>query len=259
MPLTKEGKSLLQISILRLSFDVVDITRELIKIWSRPVPAPDLETLRLYLQKPLTENEKIPITQEEHDRLTKPSSPEASISSEELLTLYRVSPNLAARDVHLNFLTAINHVPPTSGTKALFHSTWDMNISWTLQLILWTARCFRNNKRDASGGSKRPDYGLLLQNNCVFRGEETVLGSTDNPKEELLNTLQWSYASVQYMLGSLWILLRFERVLMQMLQDITQYPPTSTMLRLRRRLQESYLSLVTISVSRQRELLIWYT
>jgi hypothetical protein len=239
MPLPKrEGTSLLQISILRLSFDVVDVTYQLVKKWSRPVPATNLASLRSYLQRPLEDDEKIPISQEEFDCVCasySAASPQLSLRHEELSALYRVSTNEQAPKAHQTFSYAIYHIPPTSGTDCRFHSTWDLNISHILQLISSTAYCVRDDNRGTSTGSYRPDYGLLLKGHCIFRGEEEAPNSTGDPKRELLDKVTWSY-DLPYILGLLWILLRFERVLMQMLQDITQYPWMCTTLQLCRRL-----------------------
>jgi hypothetical protein len=239
MPLPKrKGTSLLQISILRLSFDVVDITGQLVKKWSRPVPATNLPILHSHFQRPLEDDEKIPISQEEFDWVCashSAASPQLLLSHEELSTLYRVSANEHAPEAHRTFLTAIYHVPPTSGTDRSFIWTWDTNISRILQLISSTAYCVRDDNRGTSTGSYRPDYGLLLKGHCIFRGEEEAPDSTGDPKRELLDKVTWSY-DLPYILGLLWILLRFERVLMQMVQDITQYPRMCTMLQLCRRL-----------------------
>jgi hypothetical protein len=180
------------------------------------------------------------------------------LSDKQLSALYRISADEYARTAHSKFVSAITHTPPTQGTEALFHLIWDINISWIVTFILSGAGDhIRNNNRDTITASKRPDCGLLVKNHCVFRGEERAPSSTDNPERALLDKLMWSYVGVLFILGLLWILLRFERVLMQMRQDTMQYPQTSAMLQLLRRLRELSLSLITISDPRRRELLIW--
>ena len=84
----------MQISKLSLSFDVVDITHQLVARWSSPIAATSVETLRTYLQQPLKEEEKIPISQKCFNELCVPYSiwpPGNDLSAEQLSTLFRVS------------------------------------------------------------------------------------------------------------------------------------------------------------------------
>jgi len=91
----------------------------------------------------------------------------------------------------------------------------------------------------------------------IFRGEELGLVLPGHPERELSDKFgQWTYGCLPFILGMLWILSRFENILMRIRQDIMQQPRTSTMLQSLPRLRELNLSLITILVSRQRELLM---
>jgi hypothetical protein len=160
-------------------FDVVDITHQLVKRWSRPVHAKNVAILRSHLQSPLEDKEKIPISQEEFDHLCVPYSPDCpllSLSHEELSTLFRVSAIEHATGAHLKFVGAICQTPPTTGTERSFTSTWDINISLILQFTLSTVHCVRDRCNE------RPNYGLLLKGHCIFRGEEKGTNSSGDPK-----------------------------------------------------------------------------
>jgi hypothetical protein len=209
MPLPKRLKttctSLYQISKLSLSFDVVDITRDLVARWSRPVPASSVEALRLYLQQPLTEEEKIPISQSNFDRLCVPfsaESPGSALCPQRLSTLFRVSADKRARGIITPFFSAIQSTPPPIGTEDCFHSTYDKNISDILKITLSDSTVIRNSNRNTSTALKRPDYGLVVDGNCIFRGEEQGSDSTGDPERELLEKIRYIY-TILYVLGLL--------------------------------------------------------
>jgi hypothetical protein len=177
--------------------------------WSQPIAATSLQTLGTYLQQPLIEEEKIPISQNQFNKLCVPysiESPRNALSAEQLSTLFRVSADERARDAYQVCLTAIRLVSPAEGTEDLFHSTWDINISHILHFILSDAKPIRNSNQNTSTALKRPDYGLLVKNHCVLRGEEKGSDSIGDPKQELANKLIWTYSPLPYILGLLWIL-----------------------------------------------------
>jgi len=202
--------------------------------WSKPIEVPNLQNLRTHLQRPLTDQEKIPISQDEFNELCVPFSSESrdnALNASQLSALFRVSEDERARDAYLKFVNAITDVPPVRGTEDLFHCTWDNNISGIIRFILSGAEGSRNSNRGTSTGLKRPDYGLLVNNYCVFRGEEKGSDSDGNPLNELSQKIvDWIYKNLPFIIGLLWVLLRFEKVLMHIRQDITHEPRTSAML-----------------------------
>jgi hypothetical protein len=196
-----------------------------VRRWSQPAPAKSLQALRSHLQKPLTEEEKIPISQEAFDELCacSPSElPRDALNVEQLSILFRVSTEQDAPQAHQLFSSAIRYAPPTEGTERVFHSTWDFNISRILQFILWNSRDIRNRSKNTRKNTKHPNYGLLIKNSCIFRGEERGSNSASDPERELVDKIGWTYSPLPYILGMLWILLRSERVLMYMRQDTMQ-------------------------------------
>lgn len=166
--------------------------------------------LRIHLQLPLTDEEKIPISQSAFDRLVTPftvSNPTLTLTADKLATLFRVSEVEKARSIRDVFQMIITKTPPTNGSEDAFHSTWDANISEVLQLVLSTRDFVRNSSRNTSTSLKRPDYGFLVKNNCVLRGEEKAPNSSDNPEAELVEKLIYTYHPLTYILGLSLVLL----------------------------------------------------
>jgi hypothetical protein len=184
--------------------------------WSQPSATLRLQDLSTHLRQPLERHEKIPIPQQKFDRMIVSSSnvpPECLLSAEELATLFRVSADECADQVETLFLCAVNTECPASGTEDLFHSTWDENISKILSLILSYSKPIRNSNRNTSTALKRPDYGLLIKNSCIFRGEEKGSETSGNPAKELTDKLEWTYDPLPYILGLSWILLSLKAYL----------------------------------------------
>jgi hypothetical protein len=173
-----------------------------------------LQNLHIYLQRPLAEDEKIPIPQDEFDWLSRNMEhPEFELSAEQLAALFRVSTDERTRRLEWIFSSAIESIPPAYGTEELFHSTWDRNISNILEFILSRAEIIRNSNRNTSTALKRPDYGLLIKNHCILRGEEKGSNTAGNPAEELVDKLIWTYDPLPYILGLSWILLSLKAFL----------------------------------------------
>ena len=186
--------------------------------WSKPIEVPNLQNLRTHLQQPLTDQEKIPISQDEFNQLCVPFSSESrdnALNASQLSALFQVSQDERAGDAYLKFVNAITNVPLVRGTEDFFHCTWDNNISEIICFILSGTEGLRNSNRNTSTGLKRPDYGLLVNNSCVFQGKEKGSDSDGNPLNELRDKIErWIYDNLPYIIGLLWALLRFEIVLM---------------------------------------------
>ncbi|PVF98299.1 hypothetical protein CPB86DRAFT_733261 [Serendipita vermifera] len=179
-----------------------DITGQLLERWSHPVTASNLQTLHIHLQQPLTEEEKVPISQDQFDKLcVRYSSSSSRLQAEQLSTLFRVSEDEEAPDVQWRFECTIRMAPPTDDTEDAFHGFWDINISNILHFILSDVRPIRNSNRNTSIALKRPDYGLLVNDYCVFRGEEKGSDSKADPERELVDKLRWEYDPLSYILG----------------------------------------------------------
>ena len=98
-------------------------------------------------------------------------------------------------------LSLISRCPPPDGTESSFISFWDANIRWILEYLIPEGKSIRDSNEDTGTGNLRPDYGFLLENLCVFRGEEEPPGSRADPKQELSDKLEWAYDLAPYVLG----------------------------------------------------------
>jgi hypothetical protein len=187
--------------------------------WKRPIPeqALSLQNLSVHLQQPLAEDEKIPISQDQFDILSKMpfsvESPEFALSAEEAKTLFRVSEDERTWGVERLFISAIEWPPPAYGTEDNFHSTWQDNIGKILKLILPAGQSIRNSNRNSSTALQWPDFGFLVKGHCVFRGEETGPASDGDPERELVDKPIWTYDPLPYILGLLWVSLSLKAFL----------------------------------------------
>ena len=160
-----------------------------------------------HLQRPLEEEEKIPITQKDLDELLVPYSGDrllTSLSTRHLLTLFRVSADKRASPIALCFISAIQFTPPSAGTEDRFHSTYDKNITEILEAILPGVEAIRNSNKEASMALKRPDFGLLANGYCILRGEETGTETVREPEQGLCGKIaRWEYDPLPFILGLL--------------------------------------------------------
>jgi hypothetical protein len=183
---------------------IVDVSGSIIKRWTKPVAAQNLTILAEHLKRPLTEEEKVPISRSDFDYLIKPWHPAAGIplSAEDVMSVFRVSDDEMADFMRLNIMTRVLiSDPKISGTENFFHSMWDDNIARILQMVFPKADWIRDNNRNTSTGLKRPDYGFLVKNNCILRGEEKAPESRDDPEQELVDKLTYTYSPLEYILG----------------------------------------------------------
>ena len=175
--------------------------------WSQPVRIENVDALCLYLQQPLAKNEKVPISQERFNALCVPYSQQSrwsSLTAQQLFPLFRVSTNDRASAIREQFWPAISRVPPFFGTEDLFHRTYDNNITDIITFILSNANEQRNSNDGTSTGSKRPNFSLLINNYCIFRGEEKGSLSPGDPEDELKSKIaRWEYRPLPFVLGLL--------------------------------------------------------
>ena len=182
-----------------------DRSLRILKQWAISVDARTESDIRRTLNTPLTNEEKIPITQMEYGDLlrTNLSNQEELLTAENLDTLFRVSNEDSASMLYKHiWVRIINNNPHAYGTESSFHSFWDDQIGRTLRLIL-NGTFIRDSNHETSAGLLRPDYGFLLRGHCLFRGEEKPPGTREAPLvEELKNKIvEWTYSPLDYILG----------------------------------------------------------
>ncbi|KAE8884214.1 hypothetical protein PF007_g2587 [Phytophthora fragariae] len=87
-------------------------------------------------------------------------------------------------------------------TESSYHIVWDFVIRNVLDHIFSRARIDRDSDIGSVTRKKRPDFFFILNDVCVFRGEESSPDvSIDVPTAELCSNLEWEYGSVPYVFG----------------------------------------------------------
>ncbi|KAG8805306.1 hypothetical protein FRC17_005574, partial [Serendipita sp. 399] len=168
-----------------------------------PSPLPALEELQEYLLAPLGENEKIPLSEVLLVNLIS-SDPDDTCGREVLLSLFRVSETEVVPDpFNIQVIYAIKTGLSSLRTGDLSYiSLWDTHIGNILQLIT-KGEVIRASNKNTGTSLRRPDFGLLLDAACPFRGEEKppkFIGS--HPRDELHEKLAaWEYDSLPYILS----------------------------------------------------------
>jgi len=99
------------------------------------------------------------------------------------------------------FYKAVVESPGTTGTEAFFHGFWDKNIKDIIELVLQQGQSIRYGNLNTQTKNMRPDFGLLVQNVCVFRGKEKGPQNTEDPRPELVDKLMWVFEPAEYILG----------------------------------------------------------
>jgi hypothetical protein len=181
---------------------VADISRKLFDLWTKPAKC-NLWDLKEYLGKPLDPDWKIPLSHAEwRALLVSETLPAHACSAEDLELLFKQSEDETAAAVLDLLKPAITREPSNpSGTENSLISFWDRNIRDILERCLGVAG-IRDSNQGTETGKLRPDFGLLLANVCVFRGEEKRLGFTGmHPRDELKVKTRWVYNPAPYILG----------------------------------------------------------
>ncbi|KAF8336806.1 hypothetical protein F5887DRAFT_1161224 [Amanita rubescens] len=178
---------------------IADISIDILRRWSKKskLSLPSISELRGLLNKPLPQDEKIPLTRIQFDNLVSGLTETTDVRyAADVERLFRISDAEASEILHLIFYNAaVQCPPPETGTEASFHSFWDDNIRKILELLVPSGTSIRVLKKN------RPDYGFLKDNVCPFRGEEKNGESRDDPKAELSDKLTLIYSPAPYVFG----------------------------------------------------------
>ncbi len=165
---------------------IADISRKLFDLWTKPAKW-DLRHLKEYLEKPLDPDWKIPLSHAEWRAFfVTESIPAHACSAEDLELLFKQSEDETAVAILDLLKPAITRDPVNpSGTEISLVSFWDRNIRDILERCLGVAS-IRVNNQGTESARLQPDFGLLLANVCVFRGEEKRIEFTGmHPRDEL--------------------------------------------------------------------------
>ncbi|KAF8344548.1 hypothetical protein F5887DRAFT_1283196 [Amanita rubescens] len=161
-----------QTAVKRKHDDPIDISDNLFYIWAIPVKQ-DLEHLKGYLEEPLDPDWKIPLSRVEWRKLLFRGVHDHACYDQDLELLFTQSEDETANEIQHDLKTAIMNGPlEPDGTDKSLRGFWVDNI----QKILSSCLSAKNVWCDSEGkepGQFRPGFGLLLDDVCVFRGEES--------------------------------------------------------------------------------------
>ncbi|KAF8512677.1 hypothetical protein BU17DRAFT_53952, partial [Hysterangium stoloniferum] len=162
---------------------------------------PLLCDLYAILNQPLNEAEKIAISHDAYEDLITPLyESNDTCKEEDVAILFKKSESDVLSPLN-NLYKAVVESPSATGNKDFFHGFWDKNIKDVIELILQQGQSIRNSSQNMETKKMRPDFGLLVQNVCVFRGEEMGPGNSEDPRAELADKLTWVYNPAEYLLG----------------------------------------------------------
>jgi hypothetical protein len=182
---------------------VVDISATLLRRWAEPIsPLPQLGDLAAYIEGPLEDDNKIPISHDIMNDLLSLQEPRSMCTPNEVQQLFRSSEDEKAGYILTIVSAALNFFPPASdSTENAFIVFWDMNIRNIVDAVI-TGRPIRDSNEMRSTALMRPDFGFLINGICAFRGEEKAPVFTGrHPKTELFEKLTWTYDPAPYILG----------------------------------------------------------
>ena len=174
--------------------------------WKQPLPM--LDDLRDFLQLPLDECQKIPISQYSFDTLLyeDPVDPDNSLTESDISKVFRVHNFYSIGRLSGNFTRVLSiDVPGKEATEETFHHFWDTHIRDVLQAILGprVVELYRNSSYPLSTLMWRPDFWSLVDNLCLFRGEESAYNTSEDPRDELSSKLAgWPYPPAPYIFGN---------------------------------------------------------
>lgn len=162
---------------------------------------PSTAELKAFVDRPLLDNEKIPLDPDRFQSLINMTVPGGDwCNREDVEALFRSEDGNSVLD---QFFFVVTEAPPRSGTENSFISFWDSNVRKILELLIPGGWSTRDSSRHTVTGLLRPDFAFILYKLCPFRGEEKPPGSNDDPKAELSTKLAWAYDPAPYVLGQL--------------------------------------------------------
>jgi hypothetical protein len=178
---------------------------DLVGLWmsnraNQPIPA--IQDLLGFIERPLSEDEKIPITQSEFDKLLSTPAPDICDAGD-IRSLFRIGEPL--NHARLNRITFAIQNPPFSisgpATENSYIFGWDLNIRSIIETLERSGHSNRNTSEHTATRNLRPDYNRTFDGKCIFRGEEKGPQSSEDPKEELCSKMEWVYDPAPYVFG----------------------------------------------------------
>ena len=163
--------------------------------------------LEAFLREPLHDSEKLPVRQSQlDDMISEYSDP---CTDQDVGCIFTLSDGPFSRFIDSHFVRAVLMAPSGENTENTHINFWDGNIRELLEILIPEATSRRDTNKFTENGNSRPDYTLIMNNKCPFRGEEKPPGSVENVKAELVEKLVgWKYDPAPYILGEIHSFLR---------------------------------------------------
>ena len=140
---------------------MADISADIILRWSKrtKLSLPAISELPGILNRPLSEDEKIPLSRSQFDNLVSGSIETKDICrKDDVEKLFRISDEEISEALHLLFYNAVvRAAPPDNGTESSFISFWDDNIRRVLEVLVPFGTSVRDSNNNTSSLKLRPD------------------------------------------------------------------------------------------------------
>jgi len=167
----------------------------------------DPHELRAFLLEPLKASERIPVNRSQFKSMLSSSSQDIC-ERQHLECVFTISDAYINHSLTIWFVSAVLEPPSATSTENIYHAFWDQNISKPLQVVIPEATSRR--EKNWFTETRRPDYTLIIEAKCPFRGEEKSPENPGNPKTELIEKLVgWRYHPAPYILGRIFLFASF--------------------------------------------------
>ena len=180
-----------------------DVTDEIMQLWlPDQLALPSIDELSAFLNQPLSERAKIPLTDDRFNDLISNREYRNRSTRRDVEQLFRISKDETSKFLeHLAYSAVCRSPPDSSATENTFISFWDRNIRDIVELMVDGGKSIRDSNLHTSTIAKCPDFGFLYRNICALRGEEKSPTNPADPKVELSDKLIWTYDPAPYILG----------------------------------------------------------
>ncbi|CAG8665089.1 2607_t:CDS:2, partial [Ambispora leptoticha] len=149
--------------------------------------------------------EKVDTSAQVLDRLRKRAKP--SLPDPDELATFEQS---LTDDIKIPLLSAYTFITgvlgsaimtPSPAPDGTFVTFWDINIRRFLETFFPIGRSVRNTNQHMSTNNMHSNFGFILNQVCLFRGEEKTPNSREEVWAELVEKIQWIYDPAPYVLG----------------------------------------------------------
>ena len=163
---------------------------------------PSINELSTFLNQPLSERAKIPLTNDRFNDLISNREYRNRLTHRDVEQLFCISKDETSKFLKDLAYPAVCCSPPdSSATENTFILFWDRNIRDIVELMVDGSKSIWDSNLHTSTIAKCPDFGFLYCNICALWGKEKSPTNPVDPKVELSDKLIWTYDLAPYILG----------------------------------------------------------